>query len=82
MIIFKKVTQLHLTAHNWQKWKSIFLTCPCYEIYRVETVDLKKQKQNKNKQKQKQNKNKNKSKNKNKNEHKHKNKNKKPANYT
>ena len=30
-----------LTAHNWQKWKSIFLTCPCHEIYRVEAVGLK-----------------------------------------
>ena len=20
-----------LTAHNWQKWKRVFLTCPCYE---------------------------------------------------
>ena len=30
-----------LTAHNWQKWTSIFLTCPCYKIYRVEAVDLK-----------------------------------------
>ena len=30
-----------LTAHNWQKWKRIFLTCPCHEIYRVEAVGLK-----------------------------------------
>ena len=30
-----------LTTHNWQKWKRVFLTCPCYEIYRVEAVDLK-----------------------------------------
>ena len=22
-----------LTAHNWQKWKRVFLTCPCHEIY-------------------------------------------------
>ena len=29
-----------LTAHNWQKWKSTFLTCPCHEIYRVEAVGL------------------------------------------
>ena len=25
-----------LTAHNWQKWKSTFLTCPCHEICREE----------------------------------------------
>ena len=23
---------LALTAHNWQKWKRVFLTCPCHEI--------------------------------------------------
>ena len=22
----------NLTAHNWQKWKRVFLTCPCHEI--------------------------------------------------
>ena len=31
-----------LTAHNWQKWKRIFLTCPCHEIYRVDEVGFKK----------------------------------------
>ena len=31
----------HLTVHNWQKWKRVFLTCPCHEIYRVEAVVLK-----------------------------------------
>ena len=30
-----------LTAHNWQKWKRVFLTCPCHEVYRVEAVGLK-----------------------------------------
>ena len=30
-----------LTAHNWQKWKSRFLTCHCHEIYREEMVGLK-----------------------------------------
>ena len=25
-----------LMTQNWQKWKSTFLTCPCYKIYRVE----------------------------------------------
>ena len=30
-----------LTAHNWQKWKGVFLTCPCHEIYRDEAVGLK-----------------------------------------
>ena len=27
-----------LRAHNWQKWKNTFLTCPCYNIYRVEAI--------------------------------------------
>ena len=31
-----------LTAQNRQKWKSGFLTSPCYEIYREEAVVLKK----------------------------------------
>ena len=30
-----------LAAHNWQKWKRVFLTCPCHEIYRDEAVGLK-----------------------------------------
>ena len=30
-----------LTAHNWQKWKRVVLTCPCHKIYRVEAVGLK-----------------------------------------
>ena len=30
-----------LTAHNWQKWKRVFLTCPCHKIYRDEAVGLK-----------------------------------------
>ena len=30
-----------LTGGNWQKWKRVFLTCPCHEIYRNETVGLK-----------------------------------------
>ena len=29
-----------LTAHNCQKWKSVFPTCPCHRIYRVEAVCL------------------------------------------
>ena len=28
-------------AHNWQKWKRVFMTCPCHEIYREEAVGLK-----------------------------------------
>ena len=32
---------VYLTAHNWQKWKIVFLTCPCHEIYRDEAVGLK-----------------------------------------
>ena len=30
-----------LTAHNCQKWKRVFLTCPCHKIYRGEAVGLK-----------------------------------------
>ena len=30
-----------LTAHNWQKWKRVFLTCPCHKIYRGEAVGRK-----------------------------------------
>ena len=30
-----------LTGGNWQKWKRVFLTCPCHEIYKDEAVDLK-----------------------------------------
>ena len=30
-----------LTAHNWQKWKRVFVTCPCHKIYRVKAVGLK-----------------------------------------
>ena len=29
-----------LTAHNWQKWNRVFLTCPCHKIYRDEAVGL------------------------------------------
>ena len=29
------------TAYNWQKWKRVFLTCPCNKIYRDEAVGLK-----------------------------------------
>ena len=30
-----------LRAHNWQKWKGRFLTCPCnHKIYRVEAFGL------------------------------------------
>ena len=32
---------LKLMAHNWKKWKRVFLTCPCHEIYREEAVGLK-----------------------------------------
>ena len=43
--IWKQVTDLHvsifLTGGNWQKWKRVFLTCPCHEIYRDEAVGLK-----------------------------------------
>ena len=30
-----------LTGGNWQKWKRVFLTSPCHEIYRDEAVGLK-----------------------------------------
>ena len=30
-----------LTAHNWQNWKRVFLTCPCHENYRGEAAGLK-----------------------------------------
>ena len=30
-----------LTGGNWQKWKRVFLTCPCHETYRDESVGLK-----------------------------------------
>ena len=35
---FRNVEELigKLTAHNWQKWKRVFLTCPCNKIYRDE----------------------------------------------
>ena len=32
---------LTLTGGNWQKWKRVFLTCPCHKIYRDEAVGLK-----------------------------------------
>ena len=30
-----------LTGGNWQKWKRVFLTCPCHKSYRDEAVGLK-----------------------------------------
>ena len=30
-----------LTAHNWPKWKRVFLACPGHSIYRDEAVSLK-----------------------------------------
>ena len=33
--------KLNLTAHNWQKWQRVFLTCPCHKVYRDEAVGLK-----------------------------------------
>ena len=30
-----------INKHNWQKWKRVFLTCPCHKIYKVEAVCLK-----------------------------------------
>ena len=34
------VTEIDLKAHNWQKWKRVFPTCPCLKIYRDEAVSL------------------------------------------
>ena len=31
---------IDLTDHNWQKWKRVFLTCPFYEIFKDEAVQL------------------------------------------
>ena len=33
--------EIFLTGGIWQKWKRVFLTCPCHEIYRDEAVGLK-----------------------------------------
>ena len=38
---FVKAQMYVLTGGNWQKWKRVFLTCPCHEIYRDEAVGLK-----------------------------------------
>ena len=40
--LYLSSTSVLLMAHNWQKWKSTFLTCPCHKIYRVEAVGPKK----------------------------------------
>ena len=37
----QKTYRITLTGGNWQKWKRVFLTCPCHEIYRDEAVGLK-----------------------------------------
>ena len=36
-----RIVHIQLTGGNWQKWKRLFLTCPCHEIYRDEAVGLK-----------------------------------------
>ena len=36
------ICKCRLTAHNWQKWKSIFPTRPCHEIYREEAGGVQK----------------------------------------
>ena len=41
LIFFNFKIKTHLTGGNWQKWKRVFLTCPCHEIYREEAVGLK-----------------------------------------
>ena len=35
------LSMVALTAHDWQKWKGVFLICPYNEIYRDEAVGLK-----------------------------------------
>ena len=40
-ILFGFYAWVTLTGGNWQKWKRVFLTCPCHEIYRDEAVGLK-----------------------------------------
>ena len=36
------ILQLYcLTAHKWQIWKRVFLSCYCHEIYKIEAVGLK-----------------------------------------
>ena len=37
----KLCSHTYITAHNWQKWNSRFLTCHCYEIHREEVIGLK-----------------------------------------
>ena len=39
--IFFEISASNLTGGNWQKWKRVFLTCPCRKIYRDEAVGLK-----------------------------------------
>ena len=34
-------SEMALTAHNWQKWKRVFLTCHWHKIDRDEAVGLK-----------------------------------------
>ena len=36
-----RILAVALTAHNWQNWKRVFLTCPCHKIYKDEAVGLK-----------------------------------------
>ena len=38
---FEEKVDINLTGGNWQKWKRVFMTCPCHEIYRDEAVGLK-----------------------------------------
>ena len=38
---FSRKDKSVLTAHNWQKWKRVFLTCSCHKICRDEAVGLK-----------------------------------------
>ena len=41
MCSFKHFWIKCLAVGNWQKWKRVFLTCPCHKIYRDEAVGFK-----------------------------------------
>ena len=40
-VVLTTFPSVKLTAHNWQKWKRVFLTYHCHEIYRDDAVGLK-----------------------------------------
>ena len=38
--LFKIAINVALTAHNWQNWKRVFLSCYCHENDKVEAIGL------------------------------------------